>query len=137
MTAERPTVLHPATIVPDAPEGYALPKLAADLMACAEANGWLTRAIWVAGPEIEEPFVSVDVGRKLAPGEDPEDPSDRYAPVRGDKWAYRVTWHSRGCAPGKLRLFRQPLASTPWRPAHHDGPSVRRIQDMILAFPAA
>lgn len=120
----------------EAPDGYTLPKQAADLMAHATANGWLTRAIWVHGPDIEEPFVSVDVGRKLAAGEQPVCPTDEYAPVRGDKWAYRVTWHSRDCKPGRLRLFRKPLAATPWRPAHYDGPSVKGIRDVIARHPA-
>lgn len=120
----------------DTPDGYTLPKAAADLMKHAAAHGWLSRAIWVAGPDIDEPFVCVDVGRKLLVAEDaPVCPDDTFAPVRTDKWSYRVTWHSRDARPGQLKLFRKPLASTPWRPAHHDGPSVKGIRDMISRFP--
>ena len=120
----------------DAPDGYTLPKQAADLATYAAAHGWLTRTIWVAGEGIDEPFVTVDVGRKLADVEDaPVDPSDQYAPVRGDRWAYRVTWHSRDAQPGKLKLFRRPGAVTPWRPAYHDGPSVKGIMQIISRFP--
>jgi hypothetical protein len=117
-----------------APDGYTLPKAAADLIALAEANGWLARAIWTS-EEVDDPFVCVDVGRKLVDGEEPVDPADPYAPVRGDKWAYRVTWHSRDARPGQLKLFRRPLAATPWRPAHHDGPSVKGIREVIERHP--
>lgn len=118
------------------PDGYTLPKTAAHLVAHAERYGWAARAIWVAGYEINEPFVHVDVGRRIGIGEaDPVDAADPYAPVRGNGWRYRVTWHSRGCPPGKLKLFRQPLASTPWRPHHHDGPSVKAIREVIARHP--
>lgn len=119
----------------DAPAGYALPKQAADLIAHAEANGWLARATWIAGDYTGEPFVCVDVGRMLADGESPVHLTDPYAQVRGDKWAYCVTWHSRYARPGQLKLFRRPGAFTPWRPTYHDGPSVKGIRLMISSFP--
>lgn len=119
----------------DAPAGYTLPKAAADLIEHARENGWLARATWVHGDDIAEPFVGVYVGRLLLDGEEPVDASDPYAPVRGDRWAYRVTWHSRDAKPGRVKLFRKSLAITPWCPARHDGPSVKGIRDVISRHP--
>lgn len=120
----------------DAPTGYSVPRLAADLMAHATSQGWVSKALWTHGPGVSEPFLRVQVGRLLLASEAlPVDAVDPYATVRGDRWVYSVTWHSRGCAPGKLQLFRRALASTPWVPAMHDGPSVKGIREVIARHP--
>jgi len=120
----------------EAPEGYRTPKSAAELMEHAAANGWQARLCWFAGGEITEPFLKIEVGRRLTPGEDlPVNPADEYAPVRGDFWRYLVTWHSRGARPGTLRLFRSPGCATPWNPSYHTGTSAKAVFDMIARFP--
>ncbi|MFK4187263.1 hypothetical protein ACI2L4_25115 [Streptomyces sparsogenes] len=106
-----------------APEGYTLPKAAADLIAHAEAHGWKTMVQWTHPGWEEEKYVMVRVGREV-------DEAEREQ-FRGDGWFYKLTWHSRGCAPGRLRLFGSGLAETPDNPATHDAPSVRRIRAII------
>ena len=109
------------------PQGYELPKLAADLVAHAEAHGWLSLVQWTPPDYPGEPFVSVQVGRRLQEGEMPD--------ARGDKWVYKLTWHSRGCAVGKVRLFVRGTAATPDSPADSDAPSVKEIRAVIAANP--
>ncbi|MFG2269100.1 hypothetical protein ACGFNY_04920 [Streptomyces chartreusis] len=111
------------------PAGYELPKLAADLVAHAEAHGWTSLVEWTSPDYEGEPFVTVQVGRKLRDGEMPD--------ARGDKWIYKATWHSRDCAPGKVRLFRGTSAVTPDRPVYGDGPSIKAIRAVIEQHPAA
>lgn len=110
------------------PDGYALPKAAADLIAHAEENGWLTMVQWTPPGYSDEPYVRVQVGRKVQDGE--------LSDARGNHWKYSVTWHSRGCVIGKVRLFGRVLAETPDRPAVHDGPSVEGVREVIAAHPA-
>jgi hypothetical protein len=110
------------------PDGYELPRIAADLMAHAVAHGWLAAAAWTAPDYAGEPFVRVKVGRMLTELE-----RDQH---RGDRWHYSLTWHSRGCTPGKVRLFGSGLATTPDSPAHHDAPSIKGIRAVIEANPA-
>jgi len=110
------------------PEGYELPKLAADLVAHAEAHGWVSLVEWTSPDYDGEPFVTVQVGRKLQAGE--------MSDARGDKWIYKATWHSRGCAPGKVRLFRGTSAVTPEHPMYGDGPSIKAIRAVIEQHPA-
>lgn len=114
-------------IVAIPPAGYELPKLAVDLVAHAEAHGWLSLVEWTPPDYEGEPYVSVQVGRQLAEGELPDEP--------GRKWIYQLTWHSRDCAPGKVRRFRAGLARTPDRPMPHDGPSVKAIRAVIEQHP--
>jgi hypothetical protein len=111
------------------PAGYAVPKTVSDLLSFAEAHGWRTSALWTAPNYEGEPFLSVQVGR-LVPEEERED-------YRGDRWVYSFTWHSRDCAPGKVRRFRQGLANTPDNPATHGAPSLKALRDVIAANPAA
>lgn len=120
-----------------APAGYELPKLATDLIAHAEANGWRTLVDWqTTDDDDREVFVHVHVGRKIAAGEDePVHLTDPHAPVRHDRWQYKVCWHSREARAGQVKLFRRTLAQTPWRPAHHDGPPVAGLRLMISSFP--
>ncbi|QDN60112.1 MULTISPECIES: hypothetical protein [unclassified Streptomyces] len=110
------------------PPGYILPKAAADLVAHAQAHGWLTLVQWTPPGYGGEPFVSVQVGRLLHAGEQ--------SGARGDRWTYNVTWHSRDCAPGRVRLFGRHLATTPEQPWLHDGPSVKAICAVIAQHPA-
>jgi hypothetical protein len=110
------------------PEGYALPKLAADLVAHADAHGWLSLVQWTPPGYGDDPFVTVQVGRLVVESDGDLGP--------GDRWKYSLTWHSRGCETGKARLFGRILAETPDRPSVHDGPSVKAIRAVIEQHPA-
>ncbi len=108
------------------PDGYTLPAAAAGLLAHAHAHGWLGDASWSGSSR--EPFVHVRVGRQLTPAEQEHN--------LGPHWLYELTWHSRGCTPGKVRLFGQGTAQTPGAPAAHSAPSVKQIREVIAAHPA-
>lgn len=110
------------------PAGYQLPKPAADLVAHAEAHGWLALVQWTPPCWHSEPHVEVQVGRKLT--------ADEAAEHRSDTFVYQLTWHSRDCAPGGLRRFGRILARTPDRPGWHDAPSIKAIRAAIEASPA-
>ncbi|MFI0736830.1 hypothetical protein ACH4PU_01795 [Streptomyces sp. NPDC021100] len=109
------------------PHGYALPKAAADLVAHAAALGWRT-LVWWGTSSSDEPFVTVQVGRLLEQDAQPDH--------RGDRWTYRLTWHSRGCPPGRVRRFGRCLAQTPDQPWTHDGPSLKSIRQVVTDHPA-
>jgi hypothetical protein len=111
------------------PEGYAVPKAVTDLLAHATAHGWRTSAVWTALGYEGEPFLRVQVGRLVS-----EDDREDY---RGDRWVYSLTWHSRGCAQGKVKRFGQGTAVTPDQPATHYAPSVKAIRETIAAHPVA
>jgi hypothetical protein len=110
------------------PAGYALPKLAADLVAHAEAHGWTTLTQWTALGYGGAPFVTVQVGRLVTE-------ADGYLGL-GDRWTYKLTWHSGGCAPGKVRLFGNGIAITPDNPGAGYAPSVKAIRAVISEHPA-
>lgn len=110
------------------PQGYGLPKLATELVAHAEAHGWVSLMQWTPPDYEGEPFVTVQVGRQLRDGEMPD--------ARGDKWIYKITWHSRGCVTGRVRLFGGTSAVTPESPAYSGGPSVKAIRAVIERHPA-
>ncbi|MFI8942688.1 hypothetical protein [Streptomyces syringium] len=112
----------------ETPDGYSLPEAATALIAHARAYGWLAKAYWTPGDATSSPFVSVEVGRRLTEAEREQH--------RGPHWLYRLTWHSRGCPPGRLRRFGSGLAATPDSPAPHPAPSVQRIREIITAHPA-
>lgn len=114
-------------IVAVPPDGYTVPAAAVQLLAHAEANGWQSLGQWTP-PGRDEPFYTVHVGRVLRPGEMPD--------ARSDRWKYQLTWHSRGCPPGRVRLFGRILGATPTSPALHEAPSVRAVRDVITAHPA-
>lgn len=118
--------LREITAIP--PAGYTLPKAAAGLMATAREHGWTAIAQWTPPGYDGEPFVKVHVGRGLHPGEQPD--------ARGNGWHYQLTWHSRDCGPGRVRLFGRCLAETPDQPWTHDGPSVTRVRAVIQQYPA-
>lgn len=110
------------------PAGYELPKAATDLMTFVEAHGWMAQAQWTS-PEYEgEPYVRVQVARRVGESE-----RELY---RGDRWSYQLTWHSRDCAPGKVRRFGSGTAVTPESPNTHDAPSVKAIRAVVEANPA-
>ena len=67
-------------IIATPPQGFELPKLAADLVTHAEAHGWLSLVQWTPPDYSGEPFVTVQVGRQLREGELPD--------ARGGKWIY-------------------------------------------------
>ncbi|UQA91044.1 hypothetical protein [Streptomyces halobius] len=109
------------------PDGYTLPTAAAQLVAHAEAHGWQALVHWPAPGYDGDVSVHLKIGRRAAPGE------LEYA--RSDMWIYELTWHSRDCPPGKLRLFGRILARTPQNPATHEAPSVRAVREVIAAHP--
>ncbi|MFD1832429.1 hypothetical protein ACFSJS_22680 [Streptomyces desertarenae] len=110
------------------PDGYTLPRAAADLVAHAAAHGWQTLVQWTPPGWDGEPYVRVQVGRRLTAEEAADHPAGVYL--------YELTWHSRDCPPGRLRRFGSGLARTPDRPAAHGAPSVRAIRAVIAAHPA-
>ncbi|MGW6789976.1 hypothetical protein [Streptomyces chartreusis] len=110
------------------PDGYALPSLAAGLLEFAKAHGWVTAVQWTPPGYGGEPFVNVEVGRKLGEAE--------AANHRSDTFHFQLTWHSRDCEPGKLKKFGRILAKTPDNPQWHDAPSVKRVREIIHASPA-
>lgn len=116
-----------AEIAATPPDGYELPKLAADLVEFAKGRGWLTLVQWTPPDYSGEPYVTVEVGRKLNGAE--------AAQHRSDTFHYQITWHSRDCEPGRLRKFGG-CAKTPDSPQWHDVPSVRKIRETIAANPA-
>lgn len=110
------------------PAGYELPKMAADLVAHAEAHGWLSLVQWTPPDYVGDPFVGVQVGRRVTE-------ADGYLGL-GNCWKYQLTWSSRDCAPGKVRLWRKGLAETPESPAATDAPSIKAIRAVIEQHPA-
>lgn len=109
-------------ILASPPEGYALPSAAETLISHARTHGWKTSVEWTStgGREV---FATVRVGRRVLPEET--------TGFRGDRWKFSYTWHSRGCAPGRLRLFGSGLAETPSSPRTHDAPSLKKTRQII------
>ncbi|MFD4830173.1 hypothetical protein ACFWPV_10005 [Streptomyces uncialis] len=106
------------------PTGYQMPQIVADLIAHAEAHGWATAVQWRTACD-DAPYVIVDIARRRTPQEAAEH--------RANPFYYSLTWHSRGCAPGRLRRFGAGIARTPERRRYHDAPSVRAIREVITA----
>lgn len=96
------------------PEGHRLPKIAADLFALAEDNGWTTVQMWI--PREDGFVIKVRVSRA---GDD-----------AGLPWQYDLDWF---VAPGVARRTRFGLSRTPDRPAAHDTPSIKAIRAAIAA----
>ncbi|MFB7592388.1 hypothetical protein [Streptomyces sp. NPDC056169] len=101
------------------PTGYTIPAAAAQLLATAQAAGWRTLTSWTPPAYQRAPFLTVRVGLHAS---------------NGGIWHYRLTWHSRGCAPGHVRLFSS-VARTPGHPAWHNGPSLKAIRAVIAQNP--
>ncbi|MFI8085954.1 hypothetical protein ACIF6L_34830 [Kitasatospora sp. NPDC086009] len=106
------------------PAGYTLPRAAADLLACAYLSGWDSQHAWTVEPGVE-PHVKVIVRRVLT--------REEAAERRMDRWTYELCWHSRGCAPGRVRLFGQITARTPDSPVIHTVASIRHVRRAILS----
>lgn len=119
-------------IVAVPPEGYSLPAAAQALVDDAERSGWRALVQWTPPGYEGEPFVRVQVGRRLS-----EDELNSGAYFRGTGWNYSLTWHSRGCSPGKVRLFGRGGSTTPdMLPEQStDAPSVRVIRGVIRNNP--
>ncbi|GGX46504.1 hypothetical protein [Streptomyces noursei] len=98
------------------PEGYTMPAAAEQLIEHAKAHGWRTKVVWTPPDYDGEPSLKVL--------------------MEHGGWRYELTWHSRGCQPGRVRLFSR-LAWTPGRQVAHDAPSVKKIRAVIEANPAA
>lgn len=102
------------------PAGWELPKAAADLLACAERNGWMSITAWG-----ERPGGDVMVTIQLAHGR-----------RIGEAWRFEhLTWYASGVGTSMHRGGRG-LQSTPDAPAWHDAPSISRICAVIDAHPA-
>jgi hypothetical protein len=104
-------------IVATAPAGYDLPRQATELIELAGQHGWISMIQWTPPGWDGDPFVEVHVGRRGG---------------SAGNYYYKITWHSRDCAPGKLRL-RSKIAQVPGRQAWHDAPSLKAIRDVIAA----
>lgn len=103
------------TVVGRAPEGYQIPRAAADLIAYAAESGWTAVAVWDAD-DTGHPFLSVTLHRNgILPGRE---------------FHYEVTWHSRGQEPGHMRVF-DGSARTPWLPVEHEAPALHVIRTVI------
>ncbi|MFE0101226.1 hypothetical protein [Streptomyces sp. NPDC059009] len=110
------------------PDGYTTPKIVTNLVAYAEYCGWQALVQWVPADGTNGgAHVTVQVGRKVT-----EEDGNR----RGPWWLYKLTWHSRGCEPGKVRKFGTGLAQTPDKPQWHDAPAVWKIRQVIYENPA-
>jgi hypothetical protein len=121
-----------AAILAQPPAGYTLPATAQRLIDHAHAHGWQGLTQWYPAPGQDEDaqrFVQVCVGRYCTPA---ELAAAGYQAAR--RWQYVLTWHSRDCPPGRLRLFGQGLAETPDRPAVHKAPSITAITAIITAI---
>ncbi|MFD4397232.1 hypothetical protein [Kitasatospora sp. NPDC058478] len=118
--------LEPLLALP--PAGYALPKAATRLIDHAKANGWKPYVQWFCQAD-DGPWVTVQVSRLLAPAE--------AAHRRSNRWTYSISWHSRYCAPGRVRLFGRVLARTPDHPVTHYVPSLKAVRAVITANPTA
>ena len=99
------------------PAGYELPRQAVELLELAKAHGWISMTQWTPPGWEDEPSVLLHLAGKAA---------------SGGAFYYRITWHSRDCAPGVLKLWRK-NAETPERPRRHDAPSLKAIREVIAA----
>lgn len=122
------TAAELAALLEEPPASYTFPKAAADLIDYARAHGWDGRAQWTP-PGAVPVWVTVHIGRIRTAAE-----QDAAYLGTGDRWHYQLTWHSRGCRPGRVRRFGG-LAETPDRPAAHDAPSLQRIRETIATHP--
>lgn len=123
-----------AALLEQPPPAYTLPASAADLISYALAHGWDGRAQWTP-PGADPIWVTVHIGRHVTEAD--RAAADRAREYLGDGplWHYQLTWHSRGCPPGRVRRFGG-LAETPEHPATHDAPSLRAIREVIEQHPA-
>jgi len=110
--------------------GYTLPRAAGQLVKRARECGWRSRVVWtsVRTGHAGEPFVTLRVSRVLTEVELEE------GEYRGDRWYFRLVWHSRDCPAGRLRLFSC-LASTPDHPGWAPGPSLKGVSGVMSAHP--
>lgn len=111
------------------PEGYTVPQIVTGLVGYAKLHGWQSLVQWTPPDYSGEPYVTVQVGRKAVE-------SDYTGFKRGPWWIYKLTWHSRGCAPGKVKKFGTGLVATPDDPEWRDAPSVKQIRTVIHDHPA-
>ncbi|MFH8405479.1 hypothetical protein ACH4FX_11995 [Streptomyces sp. NPDC018019] len=109
------------------PDGYAVPKTVTGLVTYATAYGWKTLVQWAADSG-GNPFVNVEIGRLLT--------ADEAKRQRGDRFDFRLTYHSRSCTPGMLKRFGTGLAQTPDKPQWHDAPALWKIREVIYLNPA-
>jgi hypothetical protein len=97
------------------PDGFELPKSAADLLAHAEAHGWKTARAWIVRTEDE----GGGAGLRIIVGQGP--------------WQFKLSW---SCDPGGAgRMVRSGLARGPRRD-WHDAPPLVRIKQIITENPA-
>lgn len=114
--AERKLATYP-------PDGYAVPKVVADLLTHAEAHGWRYVLSW-SSPEGDGARLAMEIGRDTVPAD---------GPTRGTKWRYQLAWGLP--EPGLASRIRAGLAKTPDRPQWHDAPSLKKIREVIAANP--
>lgn len=102
------------------PDGYELPAAAKKLVDCAAAHGWRHLVRWTSPGFEGSPFVRVLIGRI---GDDT------------GNWEIQYTWHSRGCDPGKVRLFGHGLMTSPGHQVSYVAPSLAKVRKMIAENP--
>lgn len=105
------------------PDGYAVPKIVADLLAHATAHGWRHVMSW-SSPEGGGARLAMEIGRDTVPAD---------GPTRGTAWRYQLAWGFP--EPGLASRIRAGLAKTPDHPQWHDAPSVKKIREVIAANP--
>ncbi|MFB6881411.1 hypothetical protein ACFCY8_11300 [Streptomyces noursei] len=111
------------------PKGYVLPKAARDLLAHAQAHGWMTGVQWTPPGWEDEIYVKVRVGRRMTA----QDTGNKY--TKSDRYLFELTFHSRGCPPGVLHKFGAGLAETPESARMTAAPSIKKIRDLITSHP--
>ncbi|WP_329113878.1 hypothetical protein [Streptomyces sp. NBC_01465] len=109
----------------EAPDGYEVPKIVADLITYAESRGWEHRVDWTQ-PKREAPLLTVQVGRRMVKKD-----GRRY----GTFWLYKITYHTEGDPPGTVRKRHTGLCVTPDEPEWHEAPPLWSIRETIYTHP--
>lgn len=106
-----------AELATHAPDGFTLPRAAADLLEHAAAYGWLTGRAWSVAEDGIDGSVGVILG----------------TPDRSRE--YKLRWAVLAGGAGSGSLVRSGLARLPRR-SWHDAPSLKKIREDIAAHPA-
>jgi hypothetical protein len=102
------------------PDGYDLPKAAADLLACADEHGWLSLTAWGERSN-GDPLVTIQLLHKA---------------VGGRVWKVdHISWIRSG-AGTSMKRFGTGRIQTPEYRAWHDAPSLKCLCELIAANPA-
>ena len=112
------------------PQGYALPRAAADWVRRGEDAGWQYLVQWQPDSD-GTPYVTVQVGRAVLKTERNAFTSQGW---HGSYWKYTATWNTRNVARtapvGTLTLFRGVGGVSPQNPVFHTT-TVRAVAEMM------